>query len=66
MIGGDEFGFSGYPDFNTPSEMAANLNDLGFDLVNGASNHSLDKGTQGILNTLEIWGQQENMVFTGV
>lgn len=66
LIGGDEFGFSGYPDFNTPSEMAANLNDLGFDLVNGASNHSLDKGTQGILNTLEIWGQQGNMVFTGV
>ncbi len=66
LIGGDAFGFSGYPDFNTPSDMADNLKDLGFDLVNGASNHSLDKGKQGVLNTLEIWEQQEDMVFTGV
>ncbi len=66
LIGGDEFGFSGYPAFNTPSDMANNLNELGFDLVNGASNHSLDKGKKGIINTLEIWDRQEDMVFTGV
>ncbi|MBT2732006.1 CapA family protein [Carnobacterium sp. ISL-102] len=66
LLGGDEFGFSGYPAFNTPSDMAGNLNELGFDLVNGASNHSLDKGEKGVLNTLEIWNEQENMVFTGV
>lgn len=66
LIGGDDFGFSGYPAFNTPSDMADNLNTLGFDLVNGASNHSLDKGKQGVINTLEIWDKQENMVFTGV
>ncbi|AEB29204.1 PGA biosynthesis protein CapA [Carnobacterium sp. 17-4] len=66
LIGGDDFGFSGYPAFNTPSDMADNLNTLGFDLVNGASNHSLDKGKQGVINTLEIWDKQENMIFTGV
>lgn len=66
LMGGDDFGFSGYPAFNTPSDMANNLNTLGFDLVNGASNHSLDKGKQGVINTLEIWDKQENMVFTGV
>ncbi|WP_034552131.1 CapA family protein [Carnobacterium funditum] len=66
LIGGDAFGFSGYPAFNTPSDMADNLNELGFDLVNGASNHSLDKGKQGVLNTIEIWNKQENMIFTGV
>lgn len=66
LLGGDEFGFSGYPAFNTPSDMAENLNELGFDLVNGASNHSLDKGKKGVMNTLEIWDEQENMVFTGV
>ena len=66
LMGGDDFGFSGYPAFNTPSDMADNLNTLGFDLVNGASNHSLDKGKQGVINTLEIWDKQKNMVFTGV
>ena len=66
LIGGDDFGFSGYPAFNTPSDMSADLNELGFDLVNGASNHSLDKGRQGVVNTLDIWDKQEDMVFTGV
>lgn len=51
LIGGDDFGFSGYPAFNTPSDIADNLNTLGFDLVNGAFNHSLDKGKQGVINT---------------
>ena len=66
LLGGDEFGFSGYPAFNTPSDMAKNLNGLGFDLVNGSTNHSLDKGTQGVLNTLDIWEEQEDILFTGV
>lgn len=66
LMGGDNFGFSGYPAFNTPSDMADDLNELGFDLVNGASNHSLDKGRQGVVNTLDIWDKQEDMVFTGV
>ena len=66
LMGGDGFGFSGYPAVNTPSDMADDLNESGFDLVNGASNHSLDKGKQGIVNTLEIWDKQEDMIFTGV
>ena len=54
LIGEDAFGSSGYLAFNTLSDMTDNLNELGFDLVNGASNHSLDKGKQGVLNTIEI------------
>ena len=66
MLGGDELGFSGYPSFNTPSDMAGDLVDVGFDLVNSSSNHSLDKGTKGVLNALETWSDYQEVIYTGV
>ena len=66
MLGGDDLGFSGYPSFNTPSEMAGNLVETGFDLVNSSSNHSLDKGTEGVLNALETWSDYPEVTYTGV
>src|SRR5699024_8799973 len=47
--------------------MAKNLADIGFNLVSGANNHSLDKGVQGVQNTLTIWGHQsDRTLFTGI
>lgn len=67
IIGGDEFGFSGYPAFNTPSDMVKDLVDIGFDIVGGSNNHSLDKGTAGVENTLRYWNEYEDdILFTGV
>ncbi len=42
LIGGDEYGYSGYPNFNSPSEVGQTLVDLGFDVMNLAHNHMLD------------------------
>ena len=67
IIGGNELGFSGYPAFNTPSDMAKDLVDLDFDIVTGSNNHSLDKGTIGIQNTLQYWEPYaDDLLFTGV
>ena len=67
IIGGDDLGFSGYPTFNTPSDMAENLVDLGFDIVVGSNNHSLDKQTAGVQNTLSYWAEfEDEILFTGV
>lgn len=66
ILGGDDWGFSGYPAFNTPSAMADDLADLGFNLVNGASNHSLDIGTRGVLNSLETFAAHEDIIYTGM
>ena len=41
-------GYSGYPTFNTPEQLAGNLKDLGIDILTTANNHSLDKGYLGI------------------
>lgn len=66
-IAGDDLGFSGYPSFNTPSDMIPNLVDLGFDLVVGSNNHTLDKGTRGVYNTVEYWQEYEDdILFTGI
>lgn len=66
ILGGDEFGPRGYPSFNTPSVMAQTLNDLGVDIVNNATNHSLDMGFAGIQNSCATWRQFPNIVTAGI
>ena len=66
VLGGDHKGFSGYPNFNTPSGMAQSLVSLGFNIVNGSNNHTLDMGTDGLLNSLDYWSEfEDEVVFTG-
>jgi poly-gamma-glutamate capsule biosynthesis protein CapA/YwtB (metallophosphatase superfamily) len=51
---GEEFGgYSGYPLFNSPPELAAVLKKSGFDLLSTANNHTLDRGPSGVLNTID-------------
>lgn len=53
---GVEFGISGYPTFNAPTEFARDLHGrVGCDLVNLATNHNADKGTAGIAATRAAW-----------
>ena len=49
---GKNIGYTGYPTFNTPEQLAKNLVDLGLDVVSTANNHSLDKRYAGLENTL--------------
>ena len=51
---GPDRGYSGYPTFNTPDALAANLKNLGFDVLSTANNHSLDKGFSGLTRTIEV------------
>ncbi|WP_161525953.1 CapA family protein [Trichococcus alkaliphilus] len=63
---GDDYPYSGYPAFNTPPEIAQDMNNLGFDLVNGATNHALDYDYPGALNSLAVWNEQDNVIYTGI
>lgn len=51
---GKERGYSNYPTFNTPEQLAYNLKTLGIDVLSTANNHSLDKGYKGIVSTLDF------------
>lgn len=66
ILGGDELGASGYPRFNTPDIMAANLHDVGFDIVNGATNHALDMGEAALLHSINVFKQYDDMSYIGL
>lgn len=51
---GKERGYSNYPTFNSPEQLATNLKDLGIDVLCTANNHSLDKGYSGLTSTLNF------------
>ncbi|SHH12195.1 poly-gamma-glutamate synthesis protein (capsule biosynthesis protein) [Butyrivibrio fibrisolvens DSM 3071] len=64
IIGGEELGISGYPCFNAPYQIADALADSGFDIICHATNHALDKGTKGIINTLNYWNTAHPEIIT--
>ena len=49
---GAKKGYSNYPRFNTPEQLAQNLKDFGIDVVSTANNHSMDTNYDGIVSTL--------------
>ncbi|WP_164919006.1 MULTISPECIES: CapA family protein [Acutalibacteraceae] len=49
---------SGYPLFNSPTEVGDELVHLGFDVINQANNHVLDMGQKGIKAALDYWDTQ--------
>ena len=51
---GKDRGYSSYPTFNTPDELALNLKKLGLDVLTTANNHRLDKGIDGLNRTIDI------------
>jgi len=53
-ISPDGTGVTGYPIFNAPTEIATALAAAGFDGCDTASNHTLDKGYDGVVATLDV------------
>jgi len=50
---GAERGYSGYPTFNSPSQLGEAVKEMGIDVVSTANNHCMDKGYSGIVNTIK-------------
>ncbi|MBU5595415.1 CapA family protein [Amphibacillus sp. MSJ-3] len=57
MIGGEQHGLSGYPQFNSPQEVGDMVKELDIDLVNLANNHTLDRGEDVIHSALDYWDE---------
>ena len=66
VFGGDNLGYSGYPLFNSPTDMGRTLYNEGFDVVLHASNHALDKWHTGIENTIGFWKEYPEILVLGV
>lgn len=52
--------YTGYPCFSAPDSYAEAVAESGVDIFLTANNHILDKGTEGIRRTLEIYSKMEN------
>lgn len=48
----------GYPTFGTPPEFGDALVTAGFDVVTHATNHVMDKGEQGVMDTINFWKEK--------
>ena len=53
-LAGKDRGYSGYPTFNSPDELALDLKELGIDILTTANNHCIDKGYTGLERTLNV------------
>ena len=65
ILGGKDLGLSSYPRFNSPTEVGDAFIDSGFNLVSLATNHTMDKGEEGVLRSLNYWNSKENIVKAG-
>lgn len=45
--------YSGYPTFNSPPQLAKDIQNMGIDVLTTSNNHSLDTGYNGLVNTLD-------------
>ncbi len=67
VIGGNEFGVSGYPDFNAPEEVCDAAKKAGFDVALMASNRVNSMGTDAMKNCIDIWKERaENISVLGI
>ncbi|WP_242832432.1 CapA family protein [Desulfosporosinus orientis] len=53
-MAGAQSGYTGYPKFNSPDEVASTLKDAGYDLIVTANNHILDRGYPGAIRTMNV------------
>jgi poly-gamma-glutamate synthesis protein (capsule biosynthesis protein) len=66
LLAGEKYGFSGYPRFNTPAEAGAALIAAGFDVVNHATNHIMDKGGEAVFSTMDYWDARPGVSYLGI
>ncbi len=51
---GKERGYSNYPTFNSPDNLAYSLKEIGLDVLSTAGNHCLDMGFSGLSRTIDV------------
>ncbi|MBQ3907505.1 MAG: CapA family protein, partial [Lachnospiraceae bacterium] len=66
IFGGNDLGFSGYPYFNSPTEVGDAIVNAGFDVVLQATNHTLDQKQEGVQHCMNFWAQYPEILMVGL
>ncbi len=59
VLGGTSIGLSDYPTFNSPQEFGDAMLDAGFNIINLATNHTLDRGEKAIINEINYFKDKD-------
>lgn len=59
------YGWLGYPSYNTPPSLAQAVADAGWRFVNCNSNHSYDTWSESIENAQRVWSEQKSLLTIG-
>ncbi|BBF44682.1 capsule biosynthesis protein capA [Lachnospiraceae bacterium KM106-2] len=65
ILGGTKLGCSGYPRFNSPTQVGDAVVKAGFNIVLHATNHSMDRGEVGMQNSLNYWKTKKGVTVLG-
>lgn len=65
VMAGEGYEISYYPMFNAPRELGYDLVEIGFDVINIANNHMLDKGAIGLERTIDFWKSMDVLMIGG-
>lgn len=66
ILAGNNLGFSGFPLFNSPTEVGDAIADAGFNVVLHATNHTADQGISGIDNCIRFWQTHPEILLSGI
>lgn len=66
IFGGNDRGFSGFPYFNSPTEVGDAIAEAGFNVVLHASNHTADQEISGLLHCIDFWKKYPEVLVTGM
>lgn len=64
LAGEDAGGYTGYPLFNAPAQLADAAKKAGLNILTTANNHALDRGEKGVIRTIANLGDRK-IAFTG-
>ncbi len=66
ILAGNELGFSGYPKFNSPTEVGDAIAASGFNVVLQASNHAADQRIEGLKSCASFWEKHPDVLMLGI
>lgn len=65
LMCGEGYEITHYPTFNSPQDLGYDLLEIGYDVVNIANNHMLDKGAKGLEKTIDFWKERDCLMIGG-
>ena len=66
ILAGKDFGISGFPKFNSPQKVGKAIAEAGFNVVNQATNHTMDKGEKAVFADMDFWDTIPQVTVLGI